>query len=464
MFAAVGMATLVGRLPDALTSLVLAAALMGAVDPPVIRDLGFQLSFGATAGLVLLGGRLTPTWRRLPRALATALGLTLAAELFTLPLVLHTFHALSLVAPVANVLIAPVLPPLMGCAVLALVAAWLPGLGPLVAGPAWLLGHYVLAVIGWAANLSFARLATGSLPLWGLLAAYGFILAPLGLEHLGARLAWPKGVARGRLGLTAGLFGLAAVAHLASARAGPGDQLRVRFFDSAGDGLSLLETPSGRRALLGSASSPLAAAALAEQLPLLDRAIDLLVVTRAGERDLDGLAEIARRYPIALVVQPSTGRGESWSRWRGLLAERSIPIVAASPGLAVDLGDGARLEVDDLAEADADRPPTLSLRLLFGILDLRVVGGATRAPFDDELTAVVRLAPELSLTRELRRQLPLASDRGVVVGGRGAAPNEPASPQFRLTGSDVVELSSDGAQTRLRRAGCQEASEPCSWP
>jgi competence protein ComEC len=464
MFAAAGMATMVGRLPDPLTSLVVAAALMGAVDPPVIRDLGFQLSFGATAGLVLLGGRLTPTWRRLPRPVVTALGLTLAAEIFTLPLVLHTFHTLSLVAPVANVLIAPAIPPLMGCAVLAAVASWLPVLGPLVAWPAWLVGHYVLAVIGWTAGLPSARLATGSLPLWGMLAAYGFVLAPLGLEYLGGRLERPRGAAWGRVGLVASLFGLVAVAHLASARSGPSDQLRVRFFDSAGDGLSLLETPSGRRALLGSAGSPLAAAALAEQLPLLDRAIDLLVVTRAGERDLEGLAEIARRYPIALVLQPSTGRGESWSRWTGLLAERSIPIVVASSGLALELGDGAHLEVDDLAEADADRPPNLSLRLLFGSLDLRLVGGATRAPFGDELTAIVRLAPELGLTRELRRQLAPASDHAAVVGGRATAANEHALVQFRLTGSDVVELWSDGAQTRLRRAGCQEASEPCSWP
>src|SRR5262249_14488045 len=80
MFGVTCLAMGVGRLPDPITSLVLAAAVMGAFDPGVLLDLGFQLSFASTLGLIVLGKHLTPSWRRLPRGLAAAFAPTLAAQ------------------------------------------------------------------------------------------------------------------------------------------------------------------------------------------------------------------------------------------------------------------------------------------------------------------------------------------------------------------------------------------------
>lgn len=462
MFGAAALATTVGRLPDPLTSLVLAAALMTAIDPLLILDLGFQLSFAATAGIVLVAGRLTPGRGGPARYLAAALGLTLAAQLMTLPLVLHTFHNLSLVSPLTNVLVAPILLPLMGFGALALAASWTPELVGVLAAPAWLLGHAMLAVIGWTAQLPGAAMSTGGLPPWAVVAAYGCILAPLGLLHLGSRASPSGTTGLGRLSLALGLAGLVTVAGLASVRSAPAGQLRALFLDVAGDGLTLVETPSGRRLLIGSAGSPLAASALAEQLPLLDRTIDLLVVTRAGARDIDGLIEIARRYPANLVLQPGGGKGEAWSRWTSTLAERSIPAITASHGLSVEIEDGAWLEVESVIDEDAERSPSLNARILFGSLDLHVVGGARAVEIDGQRTTVVRLAPQIGLRADLLAQL--VGERSVVVGGRGSTSSETAVVHFRLFGDDVVELTSDGGETRIRRSRCPAGAAPCSWP
>jgi competence protein ComEC len=57
-----------GRQPAALTSLAAAAILMSLVDPPVIYDVGFQLSFLATLGLILAGRPAQEAIRRWGRA------------------------------------------------------------------------------------------------------------------------------------------------------------------------------------------------------------------------------------------------------------------------------------------------------------------------------------------------------------------------------------------------------------
>lgn len=463
MFGAAGLAASIGRLPDPLTSLVFAAAIMAAVDPSLILDLGFQLSFAATAGIVLFAGRLTPAWSGQGRSLATTLGLTLAAQLMTMPLVLHTFHSLSLVSPLANMLVAPLLLPLMGASLLALVAGWTPELGVL-AYPAWQLGNFMLTAIGWTAQLPGAAVSTGALPPWAVGAAYVCILAPLGIRYVGPRSSPRSPLPWGRLGVAFGVVGLASVAGLASVRSGaPPGHLRALFFDVAGDGLTLLETPGGRRLLIGSAGSPLAGAALAEQLPLLDRAIDVLVVTRSGEQDMQGLVEIARRYPPNLVLQPEVGRGDAWTLWTSMLAERSIPSIGASLGLSVEIEDGISLEVEAADAEDLRRLPSLSLRVSFGSLDLHIVGGARPVAIDSQRTSVVRLAPEIGLRADLRAELGAMGDRSAVIGGR-LTPGETAPTYFRLGGNEMLELTSDGERTRLERRACSELAERCSWP
>ena len=105
----------------------------------------------ATAGLLALGGHAEAAVKRLtrgrgPRWLHETLGVSLAAQLSTLPLILLHFGRLSLISPLANLLVAPVVPlAMLGAASGVLI-------GPVVAAP--------------VANLVLAPLLVGSwLPL-----------------------------------------------------------------------------------------------------------------------------------------------------------------------------------------------------------------------------------------------------------------------------------------------------------
>jgi competence protein ComEC len=140
MAAAVLLARETGRRGRAVEALGLAALAMLVVQPAVVHDAGFQLSVIATAGLLAWGTPLAAVLRarlpgRVPSGLVEALGVSLAAQAATLPLVLVDFGRLSLVAPLANLAAAPLVAPVMPCSGLALVAG-----GAVSAGAPSLLG------------------------------------------------------------------------------------------------------------------------------------------------------------------------------------------------------------------------------------------------------------------------------------------------------------------------------------
>jgi len=103
----------IGRRRDMSRALLLTACLMALPNPLILKyDSGFQLSFLATASLLYLAPILENRvlqWQ-LPPWAKEAIIATTSAQLFVLPLLILNFKRISAVAPVANVLILPIIP------------------------------------------------------------------------------------------------------------------------------------------------------------------------------------------------------------------------------------------------------------------------------------------------------------------------------------------------------------------
>ncbi|MBI4136110.1 MAG: ComEC/Rec2 family competence protein [Candidatus Vogelbacteria bacterium] len=149
-----------GRLYAASRALVLAGLLMVAINPKVLAfDLGFQLSFLATAGLIYLTPRLEKrlTFLTARWGVRTLVAATLAAQLTVLPwLVFRTGQVPWLALPV-NLVVLPVVPYAMLAGFLTMALGFLPGVLAGLAWPAaagaWLLAAYILTIADWGARL-----------------------------------------------------------------------------------------------------------------------------------------------------------------------------------------------------------------------------------------------------------------------------------------------------------------------
>ena len=104
---------LLGRRASSLRLLIASFAVMAFLSPlSLLYDLGFQLSFAAAAGMVLLSEPFTGMIKRLsfPKIIVQVLATTFAAQVTALPLLFLTFGRMSLVFPFTNLAVLPLLP------------------------------------------------------------------------------------------------------------------------------------------------------------------------------------------------------------------------------------------------------------------------------------------------------------------------------------------------------------------
>lgn len=278
-----------GRPASTLRVLSLAVTGLVLIDPLLVHSLAFLLSVGACAGIALFSARLAA---RLPgpRPLASALAVTLAAQVGVTPILVPVFGGLPVASLPANLLGAPVAAPLMMWGMAAgLVAGWTgETMARLIHLPTGLMIRWVAGVAHWGA----------AAPLGQLRMAHVFALAvAVGLGFLAYR--W------GRSGwvLASGLA-VAAVAlapAVAVLRPAPVDGRNVvpgaRLWRSAG--ASVLVVDDLR-------ASPEALLSSLHQADV--RVVDVLVVTRPGASAAIDVRVLLRRFPPRLVLAPAGHR------------------------------------------------------------------------------------------------------------------------------------------------------------
>lgn len=152
----------VRRKPFLPNVIALTAALMLLVDPRLLTDVGFQLSFVATVAILYVAPRMEPWFAFVPETfeLRDALVGSLAAILLTLPIVIWHFGSVSIVAPFVNLLILPLVPLMMAISIVGLVVSILsPSLALFVMLPVWALSSVSLHIVSWYAALPFASVS-----------------------------------------------------------------------------------------------------------------------------------------------------------------------------------------------------------------------------------------------------------------------------------------------------------------
>jgi competence protein ComEC len=320
--------------------------------------------------------------------LTDALVVTLAAQVLTLPLVAYYFGRVSLVSPLANLLVLPVQPPIMiwgGLAVIVglisdllqptalldLVASlpltsdpptsdlltsaplllWLPA--RLLALVPWLALHWTVLVVKALAPLPMAALDVDLSPaallgFYGLLAT-GMLSTRPALPFLGSWLQRLRQAFASSTSTTLAAAGLFAICYLlfAAFQSLPDGKLRVHFLDVGRGEAILIETPDGQQVLIDGGYDPTELlSALGEHMPFYDRQIELVVLTHAGDERIGGLVGLPERFGVGQVLQaPFPYSSTAYETWLRTLQEKSAPIVAAEAGTRLHLGYGITLDV-----------------------------------------------------------------------------------------------------------------------
>jgi competence protein ComEC len=381
MGAAAVVAGLAARPASRAYALLLAAVVTLTVNPRAVGDVGWQLSFAALVGILLVGPQLRRVLMRplegLPAggALADGAALTLAATLATAPLLAYHFGALPLAALPANLLALPAVAPVMwlGMVKAAVGQAAVLG-GPGAAGAdalAVALGVLAQPPLAYLERLAehFAALPGASVGVRGgsaavlvagclLVAAVALALraAAKRLDRHGPELAarWRRQPLSRRRTLLAGTAAMAALGLLQLlGPAAPPRALTVRFLDVGQGDATLIQSPDGTAVLFDGGPPEAGATRLLRRAGV--RRLAMVVATHASRDHHGGLREVLEQFDVGLLLDGGDGTRDPG--FHAVVAEAERRGVRRLPARApLDLRAG-RIRVHVLGPAPRPRGP-----------------------------------------------------------------------------------------------------------
>jgi competence protein ComEC len=387
-----------GRPNFAYASLFVAGFLMTLVRPLILWDVGFQLSFAATLGLMLYADPFTQwTRRRLLQVMDTGLVnrimgvlseavlLTVAAQVLTLPLMIAYFGHLSLASLPANALILPAQPGVMIWGGLATVVGMIaPALGQVLAWVAWLFLSYTIALARLFATLPGAAVPIHISPA-GVVGIYGVIAAVTWLSRLEPEprarvwLSFRRNLTQ-RLAFSASL--VAALLTVSWGASQPDGHLHIVCMNVGQGDATFIQTPSGRQILVDGGFYPsVLNDQLGRRIPFWDKEIDILVATHPDADHVSGLVGVFDRYRVGRLITDGEGLGESPIYDAVLLAAEAAgtPIHPARAGEVIQIEDGVRLEVlhpGPQLDQEQRNENSVSMRLVYGDFTFLFTGDA----------------------------------------------------------------------------------------
>ncbi len=463
-------AALSGRPQARWYALGLAAVATLAIDPRATSDIGWQLSFAAVAGLLVLAGplarALAPRTTGARRALAEGAAVTISATLATGPLAAHHFGTVSLTAVPANLLALPAIAPAMWLGMLSGALGQIPG-APVE--PLTWLGGLCSGFIGWVAHLLGPEWAQLAIPEPSPAAAAAWTIALLGtarltcvwLERRAEMTAAPRRPRARRLGMAALLVSLPLAALLLRGKVADPDlepRLTLRFLD-VGQGDSILVQPRGEPGLLVDTGPPDAEAGEI----LDDEGVDHLGAVAITHDELDhvgGLASVLESVEVDRLLV-------------GKATPSSCSYLTCPPVTSVEAGSRFRMGCArvDVLWPPASRPlgenpneTALVLRVSCGTFDALLTSDAEAetASYSPGPVDLLKVAHHGSVDAGLDALLDRASPRLAVISvGAGNSYGHPTPetlatltrhrvPVMRTdeSGEVVVEVSRDGWTAR----------------
>ncbi len=323
-----------GRPTHVWTSLALTAAAMLGWHPELAWDVGFQLSFAGTAAIILLTPGIERHLTFMPRVLREPFAVTCAAQVGTLPMMATDFHVLSLVAPLANALVIPILPALVGCGLLLGALSVQPEIARLAAIPITGLLAYLEQVAYVLARVPAAVVPIPKFPTWAGLAYY---------SALGPGIA--AGHASGRNRRVAVITAVLAPTLIAATALGMWANAPPQAIVMAvGDGQAVLfRGPHGAILVDGGPSPARVKDELGAQLPPWQATLDALAITAPTLGHVGGLAGFDRAARDLLIPDAQLS-GSAWRTAALDTTARGASVMKLSAGTTIAIA-GFALQV-----------------------------------------------------------------------------------------------------------------------
>ena len=326
-------------------------------SPLWLFDISFQLSFGATAGLLYLAPPLREILRnKLPVFVADSLAVTIGAQLSVLPIIAWYFNVLSLSSLLANLVIAPIVEWII---VAGLLAGLLASLIPMAGKVVFLLASVVLGLVyelsRWVAALPGSQIYMPTFSWWGGMLYYmglGWLI--IDGEHR-KRLMSCVGMGR-TLRDSKGwqavfLLGMLVVVFCCGQMWCNNKEMQVHFIDVGQGDSALVITPHGRAFMVDTGGVREGSYDIGSRVdvPYLlhygVQKLDYIFLTHAHDDHAGGVKGILTKIPVGAIGIGHEGTGDYLQTFgTGEIGKIKKLLVPLQEGSSIEL-DGVRIDM-----------------------------------------------------------------------------------------------------------------------
>lgn len=150
-----------GRMNNSLRIIFITAAIMLLFNPLLLaHDIGFQLSFLAVLGIILYSSSFEKIFYFAPNILKEVLAMSFASYVFTFPVLMYHFGSVSLVFPITNILIIPLLYPIMITGIAFVFLSFISEtLAFFLLIPLWLMTQYLVFVVSYFSSFNWSSIS-----------------------------------------------------------------------------------------------------------------------------------------------------------------------------------------------------------------------------------------------------------------------------------------------------------------
>lgn len=156
-----------GRLAKEWRPVLIAGFFMTALNPTLlVFNIGFQLSFLAVLGIIFFNGFWNRVFKWVPtKFVRDLLSLSMSAQITTLPVLVYNFGTVSVISPIANIFVVPILTPIMFLGLGFSVFFWWPIVAKVFLWPCWLILKATVRTVEFFGSISWASVNVGKLGL-----------------------------------------------------------------------------------------------------------------------------------------------------------------------------------------------------------------------------------------------------------------------------------------------------------
>jgi competence protein ComEC len=330
-----------GKDKDLIAPLSAAALILLIYDPFFLFDIAFQLSFAATLSIAILMPILQSQFDRFPlfsRRPAQIFLVSIAVQIGVVPILMYHFGELSLISALANVIIVPLIAPVLA---LGLLAVTLSFLFSILAHPLFVMLGLLLSLINsvtsFMAELPFSWIPA-TMSLTAVLVYFLLLVALVVLMRQSQKRFSGMFLLSASLVMAAGMIWWQVLANA------PPQRFTADFLDVGQGDAAAVRTPAGACILIDGGPDRYAAKSLLASKGI--RRIDLLVLSHPHADHLNGLIELAEGYDIGIVLMNKCWtNSEQYREFKAAISERRIPKIQAKEGMKLQVGPDLKLVV-----------------------------------------------------------------------------------------------------------------------